>query len=135
MIKGMLDTNILIYISVQQPLEIIERLREFRRGEIVMSSIVWAEFSVGLHKAGIDGGRVDSFIDVLPFDRAAGDMFGKLTAKYPDRAKGFDRLIAAHAIAAQLKLITNNISDFSQYQNDGLVVENWVVERLASRSP
>jgi len=126
MIKGMLDTNILIYISLRQPPAIIDRLRKFRRGEIVISSIVWAEFSVGLYKAGIDSGQVDRFIDVLPFDRAAGDVFGKLTAKYPDRAKGFDRLIAAHAIAAGVKLITNNMADFTQYLDDGLAVENWV---------
>jgi len=126
MIKGMLDTNILIYISMKQPPGVIERLSKFRRGEIVISGIVWAEFSVGLHKAGIDGGQVDRFIDVLPFDRAAGDVFGKLTAKYPDRTKGFDRLIAAHAIAAGVKLITNNMVDFTQYLDDGLVVENWV---------
>ncbi|MDL2329557.1 PIN domain-containing protein [Desulfosarcina sp. OttesenSCG-928-A07] len=122
----MLDTNILIYISIKEPPGVIERLRKFRRGEIVMSAIVWAEFSVGLHKAGIDGGQVDRFIDVLPFDSEAGDVFGKLTAKYPDRTKGFDRLIAAHAIAAGIKLITNNIADFTQYLDDGLSVENWV---------
>jgi len=125
-IKGMLDTNILIYISIKQPPAVIERLRKFRRGEIVMSSIVWAEFSVGLHRAGIDVGQVDRFIDVLPFDRAAADVFGKLTAKYPDRTKGFDRLIAAHAIAAKVKLITNNMADFTQYLDDGLAIENWV---------
>ena len=126
MIQGMLDTNILIYISIKRPPEVIARLRKFRRGEIVISSIAWAEFSVGLYKAGIDGGRVDRFIDVLPFDRVAGDMFGKLTVKHPDRAKGFDRLIAAHAISAGLKLITNNIADFTRYMDDGLMVENWV---------
>jgi len=126
MIKGMLDTNILIYISRQQPPHILERLRTFRRGEIVISSIVWAEFSTGLHKRGIGSGSMDPFIDVLPFDRAAADVFGQLTAKYPDRTKGFDRLIAAHAIATDIALITNNVADFTRYQSDGLKLENWV---------
>ncbi|MDR2364483.1 MAG: type II toxin-antitoxin system VapC family toxin [Zoogloeaceae bacterium] len=121
----MLDTNILIYISKKHPPEIMERLRKFRRGEIAISAVVWAEYAVSLYKAGIDGGQIDRFIDVLPFDRAAGDLFGKLTAKYPDRTKGFDRLIAAHAIAAGVKLITNNAVDFARYLNDGLIVENW----------
>jgi len=126
MIKGMLDTNILIYAARQQPVQVIARLRSFRRGEIVISSIVWAEFSVGLHKAGIDGGEIDHSMVVIPFDRAAGDVFGKLTAKYPDRAKGFDRLIAAHAISAEVKLITNNRADFAMYLDDGLRLENWL---------
>lgn len=125
MIKAMLDTNILIYIAKQHPPEVIEKLRKFRRGEIAVSSIVWAEFSVGLHKAGMDGRQIDQFIDILPFDGEAADVFGKLTAKYPDRAKGFDRLIAAHAIAAGVRLITNNVADFAPYLGDGLAVENW----------
>jgi tRNA(fMet)-specific endonuclease VapC len=126
MIKAMLDTNILIYVYKNHPPAVIERLKKFRRGEVVVSSIVWAEFSVGLHKQGIDGGQIDQLIDVTPFDQAAGDVFGQLTAKYPDRAKGFDRLIAAHAISAGVKLITNNSGDFAAYLSDGLAVENWV---------
>jgi len=126
MIKGMLDTNILIYISKQRPLDVIERLQTFKRGEIVVSSIVWAEFSVGLYKVGMGGGNIDPMIDVLAFDWRAGDMFGKITARHPNRANGFDRLIAAHAIAAEVKLITNNAADFSPYLDDGLVLENWV---------
>jgi len=126
MIKAMLDTNILIYIYKKRPPAVIERLKNFRRGEVAVSSIVWAEFSTGLHKLGIDGGQIDQLIEVLPFDRSAADMFGKLTAQYPDRAKAFDRLIAAHAMALKVKLITNNPADFSSYLNDGLVIENWV---------
>jgi len=125
MIKGMLDTNILIYASRRQPPQVLERLRRFRRGEIVISSIVWAEFSAGLHKNRVNGGEIGRFMDVLPFDRVAADIFGKLTAKYPVRSKGFDRLIAAHAIAASTALITNNAADFAAYLDDGLVLENW----------
>jgi tRNA(fMet)-specific endonuclease VapC len=126
MIKAMLDTNILIYIYKNHPPAVVERLKKFRRGEIVVSSIVWAEFSVGLHKLKVDSGQIDQLIDVVPFDQAAGDVFGKLTVKYPDRVKGFDRLIAAHAIAVGVKLITNNKTDFAPYLDDGLAVENWV---------
>lgn len=122
----MLDANILIYIYKHHPPTVVERLKKFRRGEIVVSSIAWAEFSAGLHKLKVDSSRIDRLIDVAPFDQVAGDVFGKLTAKYPDRAKGFDRLIAAHAIAVDVKLITNNTTDFSIYLNDGLVIENWV---------
>jgi tRNA(fMet)-specific endonuclease VapC len=64
---------------------------------------------------------------VLPFDRAAGTVFGKLTAQYPDRGKAFDRMIAAHAISVGVRLITNNTADFAPYLNDGLLLENWTV--------
>ena len=129
MMKAMLDTNILIYAARNNPPEILERLGKFRKGDIAISSIVWAEFCVGLHKSGIDAGQVDAFIDIIAFDKAAGDVFGMLTAKYPDRARGFDRLIAAHAIAAKTKLITNNVADFAPYLDDGLALENWAAPR------
>jgi len=126
MIKAMLDTNILIYATKNSPPEILERLAKFRKGEIVISSIAWAEYCVGVHKFKIDNSPVEKLINILSFDAEAGNMYGVLTAKHPDRANGFDRLIAAHAIAAGVKLITNNPADFALYLDDGLAVENWV---------
>jgi tRNA(fMet)-specific endonuclease VapC len=126
MIKAMLDTNILIYATKNSPPEIFEKLTKFRKGEIVISSIAWAEYCVGVHKFGIDNSPVERLIVILPFGADAGNMYGILTAKHPDRASGFDRLIAAHAIAAGVKLITNNPDDFALYLDDGLLIENWV---------
>ena len=125
MIKGMLDTNTLIYIANRKPPEIFERLRKFRHGEIVISGIVWAEFAVGLYKRGMGDSPLEPFIEVVPFDQKAGSVFGQLTAKHPDRAKAFDRMIAAHAISVGATLITNNTTDFTPYLSDGLTVENW----------
>jgi len=126
MIKAMLDTNILIYATKNSPPEILGRLATFRKGEIVISSIAWAEYCVGVHKLKIDNSAVERLINILPFDAAAGNTYGMLTARHPGRANGFDRLIAAHAISAKVKLITNNPADFSPYLDDGLAVENWV---------
>lgn len=126
MIKAMLDTNILIYLSRNDPPAVMARLAKFRKGEIGISAIAWGEYLVGLYKKGITDGQFDQFISVLPFDAQAANIFAKLTAKYPDHTKGFDRLIAAHAIAAGVKLITNNTADFVPYLDDGLAVENWV---------
>jgi len=125
-IKAMLDTNILIYATKNSPPEILGRLATFRKGEIVISSIAWAEYCVGVHKLKIDHSPVEKLINILPFDAAAGNMYGFLTVKHPDRSSGFDRLIAAHAIAAGVNLVTNNPADFASYLDDGLTVENWV---------
>jgi len=124
--KLMLDTNILIYATSNNPPEIFARLEKFRKEEIVISSIVWAEYCVGIHKFKINSSSIEKLIDILPFDADAGNTYGMLTAQHPDRANGFDRLIAAHAIAAGVKLITNNPGDFAPYLEDGLAVENWV---------
>jgi len=125
MIKGMLDTNILIYATKNNPPSILERLAKFRKDEIVISSIAWAEYCVGIHKLKIDNSLVENLINILPFDADAGNMYGVLTAKHPARGNGFERLIAGHAIAAGVKLITNNPADFALYLDDGLAVENW----------
>ncbi|WP_079214012.1 type II toxin-antitoxin system VapC family toxin [Ventosimonas gracilis] len=122
----MLDTNILIYATKNSPPQILGRLATFRKGEIVISSIAWAEYSAGVHRLKIDNDPVEKLINILAFDAAAGNMYGMLTAKHPGRASGFDRLIAAHAIAAGVKLVTNNPADFATYLGDGLAVENWL---------
>lgn len=121
----MLDTNILIYATKKGSPEIFARLAQFRKGEVVISSIAWAEYCVGVHKFKINNSPVEKLIDILPFDADAGNTYGMLTARHPDRAGGFDRLIAAHAISVGAKLITNNTADFALYLSDGLAVENW----------
>ena len=126
MLKAMLDTNILIYLSKDYSPILMRRLMSFRKGEIGISSIVWAEYLVGLYKNGIEDGNFDRLVQVVSFDAAAANVFAKLTAKYPDRTRGFDRLIAAHAISIGVKLVTNNVGDFERYLDDGLALENWM---------
>jgi predicted nucleic acid-binding protein len=44
----------------------------------------------------------------------------------PAYIDALDTLIAAHALALEVTLVTNNAADFRGF--DGLVVENWVAE-------
>ncbi len=50
---------------------------------------------------------------------AAADAYARL----PFKRRSFDRLIAAHAVAAGLTLITRNVADFADVPE--LVVEDW----------
>jgi len=63
---------------------------------------------------------------VIPFPREAAEIYARLTMKYPNRKAGFDRLIAAHAIALNVPLVSNNTADFALYQTDGLQLDNWI---------
>ena len=56
---------------------------------------------------------------LLPFDEAAVRAYAAL----PFRRGSFDRLIAAHALALDLTLVTSNVRDFADIP--GLLVENW----------
>jgi tRNA(fMet)-specific endonuclease VapC len=127
MIKRMLDTNICIYLINQQPPEVIQKFKNYRKGEVVISSITWGELCCGLHKNGkpIIAALLE-LLEVVSFDLAAAEIFASLSIKHPNRKANFDRLIAAHAIAFGIPLVTNNMADFAVYEDSGLVVENWV---------
>jgi tRNA(fMet)-specific endonuclease VapC len=60
-------------------------------------------------------------IPVLPFDENAARAY----ARIPFKRASYDRLIAAHALAQTLIVVTDNEADFADVP--GLVVENWTV--------
>jgi len=127
----MLDTNICIYLMKNQPAEVAERFAQCRVGDVVMSAITYAELQFGVlasrspetERANLDDLIGD--IPVAPFDAAAGIVYGAIRLATRDRsADHLDKLIAAHAAALGVVLVTNNLRDFSRYP--GVVVENWL---------
>lgn len=58
-------------------------------------------------------------VSILPFDQGAARAYVEI----PFPRHSFDRLIAAHAMAIGLTLVTNNEADFNDVS--GLKVENW----------
>lgn len=119
----LLDTNILIYILEGLSDLASERIQLHEPGEVVTSAIAYAEVIRGIDPADAAAGQaLDDFFEavpVLPFDFEAAQTYPRV----PFRRAGFDRLIAAHALALGLTLVTNNERDFSGIP--GLRVENW----------
>lgn len=65
-----------------------------------------------------------SQIPVRPFAESDAQSHGVLRTAVRDYSRNaMDRLIAAHAVNADLTLVTNNESDFRDYP--GLSLENW----------
>jgi tRNA(fMet)-specific endonuclease VapC len=60
-------------------------------------------------------------VEVLPFDEMAALVYANL----PFKRASYDRLIAAHALALGLTIVTDNETDFADVP--GLRVENWTV--------
>lgn len=127
MIKCMLDTNICIYLIRQSPPEIVNKFNNYRKGEIVISAITWAELCCGISKDGwgIVQGLL-SILNVCPFGVDQGRLYGELTRRFPNRKANLNRMIAAHAMSLNVTLVTNNINDFLIYEPTGLRVENWL---------
>ncbi|MFC6445659.1 type II toxin-antitoxin system VapC family toxin [Shinella zoogloeoides] len=129
--RYMLDTNMCIYLMKNQPEAVARRFAACQVGDVVMSAITYAELQYGVAVArdpAREGGNLKDLVElipVLPFDRLAGDAYGPARlATRERRSDHLDKLIAAHAIAADAVLVTNNIRDFTAYPD--LRLENWL---------
>ena len=124
--KYLLDANICILLLGQRPPALLSaRVRACEEGELATSAIAFAEVAWGSRNGRLPPlERLERFVEevaVLPFDGAAALRYAGL----PFRRGSFDRLIAAHALATGLTLVTNNEADFADIA--GLSVENWTL--------
>jgi tRNA(fMet)-specific endonuclease VapC len=125
--RYMLDTNICIHLIRKHPPEIVAKFDGYRKGEILISSITWAELCCGIPKDGSHiAEKLLSMLEVAPFDVEQGRVYGKLTELLPNRKANIDRMIAAHALSLDATLVTNNTADFKIYVPLGLKIENWI---------
>ena len=129
--RYMLDTNMCIYLMKNQPEAIARRFAQCYVGDVVMSSITYAELTYGVavsanpeqEKINLAGLIED--IQVVPFDSAAGEAYGPIRlATLEAKKDALDKLIAAHAVSLNAIVVTNNTKDFARYP--GLVIENWI---------
>jgi tRNA(fMet)-specific endonuclease VapC len=128
----LLDTNICIYLMKHQPPQVAERFARCQVGEVVISAITAAELEFGVLASGPEAARnreaLEQFVrevPVAPFDGRAAQAYGPVRlATRLRRRDALDKLIAAHALALGVTLVTNNPVDFQTYPE--LRIENWV---------
>ena len=73
--------------------------------------------------------ELERLIPVLSLDADTGRHFGQMRAELERKGSpigAYDLLIAAHALALGLILVTNNAREFRRVPH--LIVENWVEE-------
>ena len=129
--RYMLDTNMCIYLMKNQPKEVAERFARCCVGDVVMSSITYAELAYGVamsakpEQEAINLASLVEDIPAIPFDSAAGVEYAPIRMATRDTKKdALDKLIAAHAVSLNTILVTNNARDFARYP--GLTIENWI---------
>ena len=131
--KYMLDTNICIYLMKQQPPEVRKRFAECFVGDVVISAVTLAELEFGIACLGTaaqesNRSALESLLDdikVAPLDAQAAKTYGPIRAASKDRnLNALDKLIASHAVALGVTLVTSNEADFVNYA--GLRVESRV---------
>jgi tRNA(fMet)-specific endonuclease VapC len=130
MLRFMLDTDTVSY-ALRGLRDVPARLLEHRPSELCMSAITLGELHYGAECR--RSRRLHSLIETfaatvpaVPFDQAAARHFGRLAAGLAQQGKPIgplDTLIAAHALALNVTLVTNNLRHFTQVR--GLRIENW----------
>jgi tRNA(fMet)-specific endonuclease VapC len=130
--RFLLDTNICIYIRQNKPEEVLRHFKNLRAGEAALSVITYGELFFGAMKSRQRASALErlsellTWLPALPLPENAGQVYG--TVREELAAKGEmignnDLWIAAHAIAAQLTLVTNNEKEFRRVR--GLKIQNW----------
>jgi len=133
--RYMLDTNILVYVLNARPRHeaVIARFDGENPEDLVVSSITLAELRYGIEKSqrrennrrALD--RVLRALNVVAFDAKAAQAYGAVRATLEATGQPvgpLDTLIAAHALALEVTLVTSNLREFSRIR--GLRVESWI---------
>lgn len=128
----MLDTNICIYAMKKKPEKVLQRLKSELDNEVCISSITLAELEYGMKHSSNPAKNEQALLrflvpfSVLPFGAAAASEYGEIRAYLQSQGTPIgplDMLIAGHARAEKLILVTNNVREFERVP--GLEIENW----------
>nr|WP_300838877.1 type II toxin-antitoxin system VapC family toxin [uncultured Acetatifactor sp.] len=130
--KYMLDTNICIYTIKHKPDTVIQNFLLHDPEEMCISAVTYAELMHGVEKSrAADKNRIAlalflSPLTILDFSVCAAEEYGKIREELERRGTPIgpmDLLIAGHARAERLVLVTNNTKEFLRVE--GLAAENW----------
>ena len=131
MIKYMLDTNMVIYTIKNRP-EKVRRMFNQHEGQMCISMVTLGELIYGAERSArpehslavIEG--FAARLGILPFESGDANHFGQVRAELAAAGTPigpYDAMIAGHARARGLILVTNNLREFQRVP--GLRLENW----------
>ena len=128
--KILLDTDIASYVFWHRDAAVRRRFLTYAVGDVGVSAISAAELHCGAATKPSEGRAVERALMALvvaPFDAAAAQVYGEIRTALRRRGTligPHDMLIAAHAVALDIPLATNNVREFRRVP--GLRVENWL---------
>lgn len=132
MTRYLLDTNILSDLVVNPQSRVAKHLRKVGESKVCTSIVVAAELRYGATKRASARlsqqlNMILDTIDIVALESPVDEIYGAIRTKLEKSGKpigGNDLLIAAHAIALDTVLVTDNEREFSRV--DGLKRENWL---------
>ncbi len=132
--RFMLDTDTCSYIMKRSHPLVLKRLQSVDVGDVCMSVITKAELLYGVEVSPRRAHDADAlaaflpYVEVIDFSDDAAAHYAEIRADLKRRGEWIganDLLIASHARALDLTLVTNNTAEFQRVTD--LNVENWTV--------
>ena len=132
MLRYLLDTNIVIYVLKQRPIEVLATFNA-NASRMAISSITLAELLHGAEnssRVSENMATIEDFcsrLEGVPYGPKAAQHYGAIRAALEKLGQPIgvnDLHIAAHARSEGLVLVTNNVGEFARVP--ALEVENWV---------
>lgn len=128
----LLDTNTLSHLVRHPQGPVMQKITSVGEDSICTSIIVAAELRFGAEKSGSQSltERIElilSATEIMPLESPADRYYGDIRCQLASRGTPIgpnDLLIAAHAMALDLIVVTANQREFSRVS--GLRVENWL---------
>ena len=130
----LLDTDICSYILKQRTPSLVRRFRQVGASRIAVSVVTYAELRYGLARhTAISAEKMDAFqffmeeIQAMPWDIMAANHYATLRASLESAGTPLDAMdimIAAHALALNATLVSNNTRHFKRIAH--LKLENWM---------
>jgi len=135
-LKYLLDTNVISVPTKANPNERVMTRLQAHKQEIATSTVVWHELLYGCHRLPPSNRRraIEAYLDevvlpsipLLPYDAVAARWHAAERARLEKSGQMppfVDGQIAAIAVVNGLTLVTNNVSDFTNFQD--LMVVDW----------
>jgi len=131
-LQYMLDTDICSYIIKRSSAALLRKLQTIPTQDICISVISKAELLYGVEvspRRRQDDAAVQMFlrhVEVLDFPDQAAAHYARIRADLKRKGSPIgasDLLLAAHALALDLIVVTNNTREFNRVR--GLHIENW----------
>jgi len=129
--RYMLDTDICIYAINERPPKVLQALRAHHAEGLGVSAVTASELFFGVARTGSARNaevlrRFLASLEVAEFDASAAEVAGQVRSWLAGQGKPigpYDSLIAAHAQALGVTLVTNNLREFKRVP--GLRLANW----------
>ncbi|HEY1659890.1 MAG TPA: type II toxin-antitoxin system VapC family toxin [Candidatus Sulfotelmatobacter sp.] len=130
--RYLLDTNICIYIRQRRPEAVLRHFGKLRPGDAALSVVTYGELFYGAQKSSQPKAALERLTELLqllpplPLPDNAGQIYGTIRAKLESKGEligNNDLWIAAHAMASEMILVTNNEREFHRISS--LKVQNW----------